>query len=433
MSRPLRVGVQIWPGGAPDYQSWRSAVLRAEDIGADIILGYDHFHKSNFSRIVDAMPVLYESQPDVNNFEGWTALATWGEITSRAEIGLQVSGVGYRNPDLLADMARTVDHISGGRLILGLGAGWYEKDYTTYGYDFGTWKTRFDLLDDGLDRIAARLEALKPAPIRKIPILIGGSGIKRTLPAVARHADIWHTYISLDKFHDASARLDDLAPPQAVPAPTSNVPWAGKTPKAPTPSATGVRARSPPRSIRPLTATTSPSSPRCSPGATRSNDGPLQRGMGHAAGAGVGLSEHAPIRCPDGRPAGGFRESAAGGAGETRHHHRCVTYGGDIAPTALLLGQLRRVVHHATGVDIDAEGGCTSHMVVDPGVSADAHTYAPAVHLDDARPVTGREVPALVPAQKGLAVGHVHSGPVDLHHRNEPAAGRFHRGADQGN
>jgi hypothetical protein len=77
MSRPVRIGVQLWPGGAPDYQSWRSAVLHAEEIGTDMILGYDHFHKPTFTEFVDAMPVLDEVQPDVNNFEGWTALATF--------------------------------------------------------------------------------------------------------------------------------------------------------------------------------------------------------------------------------------------------------------------------------------------------------------------------------------------------------------------
>ena len=138
-------------------------MLEAEQLGADVIFGYDHFHRPALEPVRDGSPRLLPEQPDVNNFEGWTALATWGEITRRPEIGVLVTGIGFRNPDLLADIARTVDHISGGRLVLGLGAGWYEKDYAVYGYHYGSVKSRLDLFDDGLSRIEHRLSQLTPA------------------------------------------------------------------------------------------------------------------------------------------------------------------------------------------------------------------------------------------------------------------------------
>ncbi len=181
-TRPVRIGVQVQPQHAL-YPKVRETVRALDDMGVDILFNWDHFYPLSGAK-------------DGLHYESWTELASWAELTSRAEIGCLVNCNSYRNPDLQADMARTIDHISGGRFIFGTGSGWFQRDYDEYGYEFGTVGSRLDDLAEALPRIEARWAKLNPPPLRDIPVLIGGSGEKKTLRLVAKHADIWHNFVS---------------------------------------------------------------------------------------------------------------------------------------------------------------------------------------------------------------------------------------------
>lgn len=197
VAEQLRLGVSLWPQGAT-WDEVRDTSVAIDRLGYESLWSYDHFVALHSDR---TLPVL----------DGWTVLSALGALTSRARLGILVTGITHRNPAILAKMASTLDHVSGGRAVLGLGAAWNEQEHWSYGIPFGTDGERLALLDEACTVIRSLFEdeitnfdgehcavhgaVLWPKPVQpRLPILIGGGGEKKTLRIVARHADLWNGF-----------------------------------------------------------------------------------------------------------------------------------------------------------------------------------------------------------------------------------------------
>jgi alkanesulfonate monooxygenase SsuD/methylene tetrahydromethanopterin reductase-like flavin-dependent oxidoreductase (luciferase family) len=197
----MRIGFLLWPQTA-DWPAIRDAAVRAERAGAASLWTWDHLNS-----IVGPWegPIL----------EGWSVLAGWSQVTSRVTLGLMVGANTFRNPGLTAKLAVTLDHMSGGRAILGIGGAWFEREHEAFGIDFGSgFGERLDRLDESVsllrrlldgERIADHAGAAyrmhdalaEPGPVQgRLPIMIGGSGPKKTLRTLARYGDQWNTSAS---------------------------------------------------------------------------------------------------------------------------------------------------------------------------------------------------------------------------------------------
>lgn len=202
----------FWTGNGQSWADTLQGCVHAEATGWDGIWYADHF-----------MP--NEDNVDQPIHEAWSILAGLAAAVPRVRIGPLVAGNTYRNPALTAKIATTIDHISGGRVVLGLGAGWQENEHEKYGFDFSTLKGRLDRLDEAVEIITSLLTSprtdhdgehyrivdapLDPKPVQeRVPLLIGGGGKKRTLRTAARFADEWNYWGMPDDIAELCGVLD---------------------------------------------------------------------------------------------------------------------------------------------------------------------------------------------------------------------------------
>jgi alkanesulfonate monooxygenase SsuD/methylene tetrahydromethanopterin reductase-like flavin-dependent oxidoreductase (luciferase family) len=195
----VKLGVNLW-SQASDWPTFLEAGKLAERLGYDHLWTWDHVY-------------AIFGDPYQPIFEGYTALAALAQATERIRLGLFVGANTFRNPGLVAKSMTTIDHVSGGRSILGIGGAWFETEHDAFGMDFGTgFGQRLDWLAEAVPAIRTLLDGgtvssepggryqfddlrISPLPLQEhVPIMIGGGGEKKTLRIVAKHADMWNVF-----------------------------------------------------------------------------------------------------------------------------------------------------------------------------------------------------------------------------------------------
>ncbi len=215
---PIRFAAQLWSQSV-SWPDFRDSALAAEGAGWDSVWTWDH-----------VLAIFGPWEQPI--FEGWTTLAALGPLTSRIRLGLLVGANTFRNPGLTAKLATTLDHVTGGRAVLGIGGAWFEREHDAFGIPFGAgFGERLDRLDESVMLIRRLLDGerfshegrfytfhdalCEPRPIQPhLPILVGGSGPKKTLRTVALRADAWNTSGTIEevrlKLATLQAHCDDV-------------------------------------------------------------------------------------------------------------------------------------------------------------------------------------------------------------------------------
>ena len=223
---PTSLGVLLW-SQASEWDEFEAAARRIDALGYDHLWTWDHLY-------------AIFGDPYQPIFEGYTTLAAWAKVTSRARLGLLVGANTFRSPGLVAKSLTTIDHLSGGRAIAGIGGAWFEREHLEHGIDFGSgFGERLDWMEEAVAALRSlfageevtsppggryafdHLRLLPPPVQARLPILIGGSGERKTLRSVARHADMWNAMGStdflrhkLDVLH-RHCRRSDATPPRS--------------------------------------------------------------------------------------------------------------------------------------------------------------------------------------------------------------------------